>query len=60
MPKAIGIVTSPTGAVIKDIINVTKRRFPKVDIKLYPVNVQGERSAVDICEGIEFFIFCIK
>lgn len=55
MPKAIGIVTSPTGAVIRDIINVTKRRFPKVDIKLYPVNVQGERSAVDICEGIEFF-----
>ena len=55
MPKSIGIVTSPTGAVIRDIINVTKRRFPKVDIKLYPVNVQGERSAMDICEGIEFF-----
>lgn len=55
MPKAIGVVTSPTGAVIRDIINVTKRRFPKVDIKLYPVNVQGEKSAVDICEGIEFF-----
>ena len=55
MPKAIGIVTSPTGAVIRDIINVTKRRFPKVDIKLYPVNVQGEKSATDICQGIEFF-----
>ncbi len=55
MPRAIGIVTSPTGAVIRDIINVTKRRFPKVYIKLYPVNVQGERSAQDICEGIEFF-----
>lgn len=55
MPKAIGIVTSPTGAVIRDIINVTKRRFPKVDIKLYPVNVQGEKSAKDICEGIVFF-----
>lgn len=55
MPKAIGIITSPTGAVIRDIINVTKRRFPKVDIKLYPVNVQGEKSAKDICEGIEFF-----
>lgn len=54
MPKAIGIVTSPTGAVVRDIINVTKRRFPKVDIKLYPVNVQGEKSAQDICEGIEF------
>ena len=55
MPKAIGIVTSPTGAVIRDIINVTKRRFPKVDIKLYPVNVQGQKSAQDICEGIDFF-----
>lgn len=55
MPKAIGIVTSPTGAVIRDIINVTKRRFPKVDIKLYPVNVQGEKSARNICEGIKFF-----
>ncbi|MCC3865329.1 exodeoxyribonuclease VII large subunit [Terrisporobacter petrolearius] len=54
-PKSIGIVTSPTGAVIRDIINVTKRRFPKVDIKLYPVNVQGEKSAKDVCEGIEFF-----
>lgn len=55
MPKAIGIVTSPTGAVIRDIINVTKRRFPKIDIKLYPVDVQGKKSAQDICEGIEFF-----
>ena len=55
MPHAIGVVTSPTGAVIRDIINVTKRRFPKVDIKLYPVNVQGDKSAEDICSGIEFF-----
>ena len=55
MPRAIGVVTSPTGAVIRDIINVIKRRFPKVDIKLYPVNVQGEKSAEDICSGIEFF-----
>ena len=55
MPKAIGVVTSPTGAVIRDIINVIKRRFPKVDIKLYPVNVQGDKSAEDICSGIEFF-----
>ena len=55
MPRSIGDVTSPTGAVIRDIINVTKRRFPKVDIKLYPVNVQGDKSAEDICSGIEFF-----
>ena len=55
MPRSIGVITSPTGAVIRDIINVTKRRFPKVDIKLYPVNVQGDKSASDIREGIEFF-----
>lgn len=55
MPKSIGVVTSPTGAVIRDIINVVKRRFPKIDVKLYPVNVQGEKSAQDICDGIEFF-----
>ena len=55
MPKSIGVITSPTGAVIRDIINVIKRRFPKVDIKLYPVNVQGDKSASDICEGIRVF-----
>ena len=55
MPKSIGIVTSETGAVIRDIINVIKRRYPKVEINLYPVNVQGEQSKYDICEGIRFF-----
>ncbi len=55
MPKAIGVVTSETGAVIRDIINVIKRRYPKVEIKLYPVNVQGVQSKFDICEGIRFF-----
>lgn len=55
MPQSIGVVTSPTGAVIRDIINVIKRRYPKVNIKLYPVNVQGEQSKYDICEGIKFF-----
>ena len=54
-PKRVGVVTASTGAAVRDIINVTKRRFPKVDIKLYPVNVQGDKSASDICEGIEFF-----
>ncbi|MBO3443727.1 exodeoxyribonuclease VII large subunit [Clostridium sp. CCUG 7971] len=55
IPNSIGVVTSPTGAVIRDIINVIKRRYPKVSIKLYPVNVQGDRSKYDICEGIKFF-----
>lgn len=55
IPKSIGVVTSPTGAVIRDIINVTKRRYPKVHIKLYPVKVQGQGSKEEICEGIRFF-----
>ena len=55
IPKSIGVVTSQTGAVIRDIINVIKRRYPKVNIKLYHVTVQGINSAKDICEGIEFF-----
>lgn len=55
IPDSIGVVTSQTGAVIRDIINVIKRRYPKVNIKLYPVNVQGDRSKYDICEGIKFF-----
>ncbi|WP_286316481.1 exodeoxyribonuclease VII large subunit [Romboutsia ilealis] len=55
MPKSIGVITSETGAVIRDIINVIKRRYPKVNIKLYPVNVQGHQSKYDICDGIKFF-----
>ena len=55
IPKSIGVVTSPTGAVIRDIINVTKRRYQKVHIKLYPVKVQGEGAKDEICEGIRFF-----
>lgn len=54
-PEAIGVITSPTGAVIRDIINVVKRRYPKIDIKLYPVLVQGENSADNLVEGLEFF-----
>ena len=55
IPKSIGVITSPTGAVIRDIINVIKRRYPKVAVKLYPVTVQGDKSADNICEGIRFF-----
>ncbi len=55
LPKAIGVVTSKTGAVIRDIINVTTRRYPNVNIKLYPSAVQGEGAAETIVKGIEFF-----
>ena len=54
MPKTIGVLTSNTGAVIRDIINVSTRRNPNVHIKLYPVPVQGPGAAEKIAEGIRF------
>ncbi len=54
-PKRIGVVTAPTGAAVRDIINVLTRRFPYADISLYPVLVQGQGAAESICEAIEFF-----
>ncbi|WP_244835360.1 exodeoxyribonuclease VII large subunit [Clostridium sp. BJN0001] len=54
-PRRIGVVTSETGAVINDIINVTKRRNNLVDIVLYPAKVQGIDAYKEIIHGIEFF-----
>ncbi len=53
MPKIIGVLTSNTGSVIKDIINVSTRRNPNVYIRLYPVPVQGEGAGVKIAEAIK-------
>ena len=53
MPKTIGVLTASTGAVIRDIINVSTRRNPNVYIKLYPVPVQGKGAAEKIAEAIE-------
>ncbi|MDD2734844.1 MAG: exodeoxyribonuclease VII large subunit [Desulfuromonadaceae bacterium] len=52
-PRKIGVVTSPTGAVIRDILHVLKRRFASLDVQLYPVRVQGEGSAVEIAGAID-------
>lgn len=54
IPKTIGVLTSNTGAVIRDIINVSTRRNPGVHIRLYPVPVQGPGAAEKIAEGIKF------
>ncbi len=54
MPKIIGVLTSNTGAVIRDIINVSTRRDPNVYIRLLPIPVQGEGAAVKIAEAIRF------
>ena len=53
--KKLGVVSSSTGAVIQDIINVTQRRNNSVDIILYPVKVQGVGAEESICEGINYF-----
>ena len=54
-PEKIGIVTSPTGAAIQDLMTVISRRMPIVQIYLYPVKVQGVGSAEEIAEGIKYF-----
>ncbi len=54
MPKTIGVLTSQTGSVIRDIINVSTRRNQNVNIRLFPVPVQGEGAAEKIAEGIKF------
>ena len=55
LPSSIGVITSKTGAVIRDIINVTTRRLPNVNIKLYPAAVQGIGAAETIVKGIKYF-----
>jgi len=52
-PRRVGVVTSPTGAAIHDILIVLKRRFASVEILLYPVRVQGEGAAVEIARAID-------
>ena len=55
LPERIGIVTSPTGAVIQDMLHVLERRCPGRHIRLYPAQVQGEGAAEQVAEGIDYF-----
>lgn len=55
LPRHIGIVSSPTGAVIRDILHVIERRFPGLHIRLYPAQVQGAGAAQQVVAGIEWF-----
>jgi exodeoxyribonuclease VII large subunit len=54
-PEAIGLVTSPTGAAIRDMIKIIHKRFPSVRIIVNPVRVQGERAAEEIAQAIQEF-----
>ena len=55
MPKRIGVITSPSGAAVHDIINVLGRRFPMAEMILYPSEVQGTQAPAQLISGIEFF-----
>ena len=55
LPRRVGIITSPTGAAIRDIINVTGRRYPKGELLIFPSLVQGEQAAAYLAGGIRYF-----
>lgn len=54
-PRRIGLVTSPTGAAIRDLTTVLRRRFPPAEIILYPVRVQGDGAAQEVAGAIDAF-----
>lgn len=53
LPRTIGIITSPTGAAIRDMLHVLRRRDPAVEVRIYPVRVQGEGAAEEIAEALD-------
>jgi exodeoxyribonuclease VII large subunit len=55
LPRRIGIVTSPSGAVIRDMLHILERRFPGLHLRLFPAQVQGEGSVDQVCHGIDYF-----
>ena len=55
LPRSIGVVSSPTGAAIRDFLQIINRRFPDVDVKIYPALVQGAQAAQQVARGVEFF-----
>src|SRR5271154_83335 len=55
LPQRIGIVTSPAGAVVRDITEILSRRFPGLHLRIYPAQVQGEGSVEAVCRAIEYF-----
>ena len=55
MPRRVGVVTSPTGAAVRDIIRILRRRFPNLHLIVYPVRVQGEGAAEEIAGALNYF-----
>ena len=55
LPRRIGLVTSPRGAAVRDVVRILRRRFPGVHLTLFPVRVHGEGAAQEIVEALKFF-----
>ncbi len=55
LPQKIGIITSPTGAAIRDILAVLNRRYSNINAIIFPVRVQGETAKFEICEALKYF-----
>jgi exodeoxyribonuclease VII large subunit len=55
LPKRIGVITSPKGAAVRDVVRILTRRFPNVHLTVYPVRVQGEGAATEIVEALRYF-----
>ncbi len=51
LPRAIGVITSPSGAAVRDIVHILRRRFPAIPVIIYPVQVQGEQAKFDIVKA---------
>jgi exodeoxyribonuclease VII large subunit len=54
-PRRIGIVTSPRGAAVEDMVQILTRRFPGIHIRIFPAQVQGEGSVEEVCRAIQWF-----
>jgi len=55
LPSRIGLITSPTGAAVRDVVRILKRRFPNIHLTVYPVRVQGDEAAGEIVEALTYF-----
>ncbi|HYL62862.1 MAG TPA: exodeoxyribonuclease VII large subunit [Candidatus Methylomirabilis sp.] len=55
LPSRIGLITSPRGAAVRDVVRILRRRFPNVHLTVYPVRVQGEGAAEEIVKALKFF-----
>ena len=55
LPRRIGVITSPTGAAVRDVMNILSRRYPRAEVLLYPALVQGTEAPASLIEGLRYF-----